>query len=279
MHISKVLPFAAAITFALAQDNLEDESTLIITTTRTIVTSSTSPPASGVVTSAGESTSLPASIVTTTIRTALPSDLLDLPWGDACVDKAKSILNAQPTPPLGQPLRDYFESSFSVFVTANLATSSVPPARTPVNSADIATLCEQWQTTRWVGQTVPASVTAEHESYKSAWSSWASAAGSALGSAVQNCEAKVSNGNALGQAVLAVATDQAQCSDGFSYMHDLKTPFVTEVGAETTSVTTTVSTGNAAVTSTTTTSTAGAARETGYVAAALIAAAGVAAVM
>ncbi|KAK4178761.1 hypothetical protein QBC36DRAFT_324093 [Triangularia setosa] len=247
MHLGNAFPLAGALTLALAQDISEVETT-------TITHSSTS--------IAGPSSV--AGSFTSTITTFLPSDFLDVTWGDACVDQAKSILNAQPTPPLGQPLRDYFESSFSVFVTANLATSSIALAHTPIKSEDIVTLCEQWQTTRWVGQTVPASVTAEHEAYKSAWSSWASAAESALESAVESCETRVSN-VALGQAFLAVATNDIFCSEGFSLLHGLKTP---AWDADVTSTT-----------STRTFSTAGAARETGYVAAALIAAAGVVAVI
>ncbi|KAK0664025.1 hypothetical protein QBC41DRAFT_350011 [Cercophora samala] len=268
MHLSKALPLAGAITLALAQDTPEDTTTTVLPTpTTTLAPSSVADSTTAIITS-----------------TYVPPDFSNSPWGDFCVDNVKLILNAQPTPPHGQPLRDYFESSFSVWVTANLATSSALPGggHTPVNSADIVTLCEKWQTTRWVGQTVPASVTAEHEAYKLSWSSWALRAGSALGSAVGECNSTVYNG-ALGRAVLAVATNQRQCSEGFSLMHSLKeAPSGADVASLGLGVVTTADGGDSAGASTTSTgtvSTAGAARETGYMAAAVIAAAGVAAAL
>ncbi|CAP73472.1 uncharacterized protein PODANS_2_8405 [Podospora anserina S mat+] len=260
----KLFPSSVPSPFALAQD-----------TTEPITTTDTPTPIR---------TPLPSSVADSTIAiitsTWVPPDFSDAPWGDACIDEVKSILNAQPTPPYGQPLRDYFESSFSVWVTANLATSSPAAGHTPINSADIVTLCSQWQTSRWVGQTVPASVTADHETYKLNWSSWARHAGSALESAVEECKTVVYNG-AMGQAVLAVATNQRQCSEGFSLMHSLKTA---PSGAEVTSLGLGAvqpgggDGGDDGVTSTTA-STAGAARENGYVVAVVVAAAGVAAAL
>lgn len=97
---------------------------------------------------------------------------------------------------------------------------------------------------------------------------------------MEECKTVVYNG-AMGQAVLAVATNQRQCSEGFSLMHSLKTA---PSGAEVTSLGLgAVQTGGGdggddGVTSTTV-STAGAARETGYVGAVVVAAAGVAAAL
>lgn len=100
---------------------------------------------------------------------------------------------------------------------------------------------------------------------------------------MEECKTVVNNGP-MGQAVLAVATNQRQCSEGFSLMHTLKTA---PSGAEVTSLGLgAVQTGGGdggdggddGATSTTV-STAGAARETGYVVAVVVAAAGVAAAL
>lgn len=97
---------------------------------------------------------------------------------------------------------------------------------------------------------------------------------------MEECKTVVYNG-AMGQAVLAVATNQRQCSEGFSLMHSLKTA---PSGAEVTSLGLGAvqpgggDGGDDGVTSTTA-STAGAARENGYVVAVVVAAAGVAAAL